>query len=87
MEAGTCTLTILAADSESKEKISYDIGKLTLDLPIKAQEGDVFHPLEEIEHVFRPDTNEPNSMLSYSFVLLTLSPWIFLVGTVSAFLV
>ena len=41
-----------------------------------------FHLLPEIEHTFRPDQKMPPKYISFVASLITLSPWVVLIGLV-----
>lgn len=48
-----------------------------------AGEEDVFELQPEIHHVFRPAEKMPPASFSKLFTLITLSPWLVLIGGVS----
>ena len=60
--------------------VEWDLGTIGLSFtPVTAVEQG---PFDEIRHTFRPDQEPPNTLLSYSFLGLTLAPWLFLLGLV-----
>ncbi|KAJ3056689.1 proteasome regulatory particle base subunit [Rhizophlyctis rosea] len=68
--------------SSKHTPIEYSFGGVELDFPKDPKFGkfehDVFEPLPEIVHQFRPDEKQPPVILSQLFVILVLAPWGFL---------
>ena len=73
--------------SSTHTPIEYAFGGVELDFVKDPKFGkfehDVFEPLPEIVHQFRPDEKMPPMILSQLFVLLVLAPWGFLAVAVS----
>ncbi|KAI9205013.1 Dolichyl-diphosphooligosaccharide--protein glycosyltransferase subunit Swp1 [Polychytrium aggregatum] len=66
--------------------VVYPIGNVNLSFPadpeffVKHSYGEHYGPLPEIHHVFRPDEKQPLPLISQVFALLSIAPWVLLLG-------
>ncbi|KAG9292259.1 hypothetical protein G9A89_009071, partial [Geosiphon pyriformis] len=83
MASADYTLDLIIGTFSSNHPIKYTIGtahikvlkKPSLPPPIK------YGPLPEIHHIFKESERLAPIWLTYSFVIIVLTPWIFLIGT------
>jgi hypothetical protein len=66
---------------KDEEKLEYPLGTIQIK-NTKQVLDDEFSVKPEIVHQFRPDEKTPNPFISNLFSILTLAPWLFLIGTV-----
>jgi hypothetical protein len=78
--SGTYAATIYAVKDD--DKLEYFIGTIQIK-NAKEVADEQFSAKPEIGHQFRPDEKTANPFISNLFTILTLSPWLFLIGTVS----
>lgn len=83
---GNYSFNLVIGTFSHNRPLNYHIGTVEIDLPATPSETDsqfVYGPKPEISHIFRPTEKLPPIFLSYSFALITLTPWMFLVISVS----
>ncbi len=76
---------MLIVGDDTLEKLEYVFGSFDIDNDNEVPEDD-FKPKREIFHTFRPDIKPVHPLIPNSFTLLTLSPWLVLLGLVSSFI-
>ncbi|CAG8498870.1 6399_t:CDS:2, partial [Cetraspora pellucida] len=80
---GNYSLDLIIGTFSHKDPLKYHIGTLDVDVPVMPSGPSpvVYGPKPEIHHIFRPDEKLPPIWLSYSFVVIVVMPWLFLIGS------
>ncbi|CAG8559478.1 7308_t:CDS:2 [Acaulospora morrowiae] len=79
---GNYSFDLIIGTFSHNHPIKYHIGTIEIDVPSSPPKPTsvVYGPKPEISHIFRPDEKLPPIWLSSAFVLIVLTPWIFLIG-------
>ncbi|KND03293.1 uncharacterized protein SPPG_02342 [Spizellomyces punctatus DAOM BR117] len=84
LHPGPHTLTLYAGSVDT-EPLAHKLGTAEFSIAGPSTKGssdwDVFQPLPEITHKFRPADKMPNKILSLTFSGLVLAPWLLLLGS------
>ncbi|CAB4395206.1 Ribophorin II [Rhizophagus irregularis] len=77
---GNYSLNLIIGTFSHNNPINYQIGTVNIDVPYLSPVLIKYGPKPEIHHIFRPDQKLPPTIISYSFVIIVLLPWLFLIG-------
>ncbi|RIA97367.1 Dolichyl-diphosphooligosaccharide--protein glycosyltransferase subunit Swp1 [Glomus cerebriforme] len=77
---GSYSLNLIIGTFSHNNPIDYHIGTVNIDVPYTSSVPIKYGPKPEIHHIFKPDQKLPSIIISYSFVIIVLSPWLFLIG-------
>ncbi|CAG8437345.1 6177_t:CDS:2 [Funneliformis mosseae] len=78
--SGNYSLNLIIGTFSHDNPINYHIGTVKIDIPKTYSAPVKYGPKPEIHHIFNPDQKLPPTFLSYSFVVIVLTPWLFLIG-------
>ncbi|CAI2165442.1 7827_t:CDS:2 [Funneliformis geosporum] len=78
--SGNYSLNLIIGTFSHDDPINYHIGTVKIDIPTTYSAPVKYGPKPEIHHIFKPDQKLPPKFLSYSFVVIVLTPWLFLIG-------
>ncbi|RHZ79031.1 hypothetical protein Glove_152g15 [Diversispora epigaea] len=79
---GNYSFNLVIGTFSHNHPLNYHIGTVEIDLPSTPEKTNSqvgYGPKPEISHIFRSSEKLPPLFLSYTFVLFTLIPWIFLI--------
>ena len=79
---GNYSLNLIIGTFSHDNPINYHIGTVNIDIPNEPFIPIIYGPKPEIFHNFKPDQKLPPKILSYSFVVIVLIPWLFLIRAV-----
>jgi oligosaccharyltransferase complex subunit delta (ribophorin II) len=80
--SGNYSLNLIIGTFSHNNPINYHIGTVNIDVPYSSPALIKYGPKPEIHHIFKPDQKLPPIIISYSFMIIVLLPWLFLVGAV-----
>ncbi|GBB91504.1 hypothetical protein RclHR1_18830004 [Rhizophagus clarus] len=79
--SGNYSLNLIIGTFSHNNPINYYIGTFNIDVSYSSPVLIKYGPKPEIHHIFRPDQKLPPTIISYSFMIIVLLPWLFLIGT------
>ena len=79
---GNYSLNLIIGTFSHNNPINYHIGTVNIDVPYTPSVHIKYGSKPEIYHIFKPDQKLPPIIISYIFVIIVLSPWLFLTGAV-----
>uniref|UniRef100_A0A1D1XVI8 Ribophorin II n=1 Tax=Anthurium amnicola TaxID=1678845 RepID=A0A1D1XVI8_9ARAE len=79
---GNYSLSLIIGTFSHNNPINYHIGTVIIDIPYtpSVPVPVKYGPKPEIYHTFKPDQKLPSIYISYTFMMIVLSPWLFLIG-------
>jgi oligosaccharyltransferase complex subunit delta (ribophorin II) len=78
--SGNYSIDLTIGTFSHNNPTKYHIGTINIDVPYSYFAPIKYGPKPEIYHIFRPDQKLPPTIISYSFMIIILTPWLFLIG-------